>query len=219
MTRTAKEPTAPAASPCCAAAEEYAAAADWADDVSGVLFAALMRLDLSARSVLEIGCGYGRLLVGAVVAGASRGTGLDLDDEAIDGARERATAAGVGERIDLADADAVEVPLHPHDVVVLDRVICCEPQGDLLVRRSLAAARWAYAMTVPESRGVRGAWNRIVSTAEALWSRVTGEGRVYVHDIAQIERRIHAAGFRLHHAERSGRWFLAIYVRDPRPAG
>ncbi|HEX9609809.1 MAG TPA: methyltransferase domain-containing protein [Candidatus Limnocylindria bacterium] len=199
---------------------EYSASADWPADVSRLLFERLAELGLQRRSVLEIGCGYGRLIVGSVIAGAARGTGIDIDADAIEAARTRAREAGVGERVRLADEDGASDALAPHDVVVLDRVICCEPDGELLVRRSVAAADWAYAITVPETRGVRGAWNRVAYAGDAVWSWLTRQERVYLHDVTRLERLIGEAGFRVHRAERLGKWHLGIYLRtEPPPDG
>jgi SAM-dependent methyltransferase len=196
---------------CCEV--DYAASADWPADVSRVLFERLARVGFEGRSVLEIGCGYGRLLVGALVAGARFGTGVELDDEALDEARERAEEAGVASRGTFLEGDGAELELAPHDMVVLDRVICCYDDADRLVERSLALAGRAYAITVPESRGLRGGWNRIVYTVGGLLDRVRGEEPVYLHDVGHIEWRLARAGFRLDQAQRVGKWHLGIYLR------
>ena len=191
----------------------YAEDADWPSDVSRALYERLALLGFAGRSVLEIGCGYGRLLVGALVAGARRGTGVELDPEALDEARERAEESGVAARITFVAGDGAELALAPHDLVVLDRAICCYPDGDRLLDRSIAVARLAYAMTVPESRGLRGAWNRVVYTVGGVLDYVRGEEPVYLHDVRRMERRLSAAGFALDHAERVGKWHLGIYLR------
>lgn len=198
---------------------EYSADAEWPADVSRLLFQRLAGLGLLHRSVLEIGCGYGRLIVGSVIAGAERGTGIDMDAEAIEAARTRACEAGVSEKIRLADEDGARDALVPHDLVVLDRVICCEPDGKLLVRRSVAAAGWAYAMTVPETRGLRGAWNRLAYAGDAIWSWLTRQDRVYLHEVTGLERLIAEGGFGVHHSERLGKWHLGIYVRTEPQGG
>jgi magnesium-protoporphyrin O-methyltransferase len=195
----------------------YAEATDWPADVSRTLYERLARLGFTDRSVLEIGCGYGRLLVGALLAGGRAGTGVELDPEALDEARERAEDAGVAARATFLDGDGAELDLPPHDFVVLDRVICCYPDADRLLSRSLASAGLAYAVTVPESRGLRGAWNRVTYTVGAVLDRLRGDDRVYLHDVHRLERRVSAAGFRLHDAARIGKWHLGIYVRDHAP--
>jgi SAM-dependent methyltransferase len=199
----------------CACCDEvaYAEAADWPSDVSRALYERLGRLGFAGRSVLEIGCGYGRLLIGALVAGARLGTGVELDPEALDEARERAEEAGVAARSTFLRGDGAELELPPHDLVVLDRAICCYADGNRLLDHSIALAARAYAMTVPESRGLRGVWNRLVYTVGGALDYVRGEERVYLHDVGRMEQRLSAAGFALDHAERIGKWHLGIYLR------
>ncbi|HTE65028.1 MAG TPA: class I SAM-dependent methyltransferase [Candidatus Binatia bacterium] len=199
----------------CACCDEaaYAEAADWPSDVSRALYERLGRLGFAGRSVLEIGCGYGRLLIGALVAGACLGTGVELDPEALDEARERAEEAGVAARSTFLRGDGAELELPPHDLVVLDRAICCYADGNRLLDHSIALAARAYAMTVPESRGLRGVWNRLVYTVGGALDYVRGEERVYLHDVGRMEQRLSAAGFALDHAERIGKWHLGIYLR------
>ena len=199
----------------CACGDEaaYAEGADWPSDVSPVLYERLGRLGFAGRSVLEIGCGYGRLLIGALVAGARLGTGVEMDAEALAAARDRADEAGVAARSTFLPGDGAELELAAHDIVVLDRVICCYADGYRLLDRSAALAGRVYAMTVPESRGLRGAWNRLVYTVGAVLDYVRGDEPVYLHDVRRMERRLSAAGFALDQAERIGRWHLGIYLR------
>lgn len=195
----------------------YAATTDWPSDVSQVLYQRLEQVGFTGRSVLEIGCGFGRLLVGSLLAGASTATGVELDAEALEEARERAEEVGVSDRCALLPGDGAELDLAPHDLVVLDRVICCYAEGERLVERSVALAGHAYAMTIPESRGPRGAWNRVTYTLGDLLDRLRGEERVYLHDVAGIDRQLAAAGFRLHSGEWVGKWYLAIFLRASAP--
>jgi magnesium-protoporphyrin O-methyltransferase len=131
----------------------------------------------------------------------------------LDEARERAEEADVAARSTFLPGDGAELDLAAHDIVVLDRVICCYADGNRLLDRSTALAGRVYAMTVPESRGLRGAWNRVVYTLGGALDYVRGEERVYLHDVRRMEQRLSAAGFALDHAERIGKWYLGIYLR------
>jgi len=201
---------------CCDEAG-YATSTDWPSDVSQRLYEELEQLGFAGRSMLEIGCGYGRILVGALLGGATRATGVELDPDALEEARERAAEAGVDERCELLEGDGAELDLQPHDLVVLDRVICCYVDGERLVERSAALAGTTLAMTIPESRGLRGAWNRLLYPLGDLLDRLRGEDRVYLHDVRRIEARLVAAGFRLHRAEWLGKWYIGTYLRAPAP--
>ena len=57
--------------------------------VSERLRDALVSLDANGKTVLELGCGRGGLLLGLVQAGAARATGVDLSSAGIDAARSR----------------------------------------------------------------------------------------------------------------------------------
>jgi SAM-dependent methyltransferase len=198
----------------CCDQTSYAESTDWPADVSRILYERLGALGFAGRSVLEIGCGYGRLLIGSLVAGGSMGTGVELDAEALEQARERADDAGVAARATFVEGDGAQLELARHDFVVLDRVICCYPEADRLLARSLASTRLAYAMTVPESRGLRGAWNRVVYLFGGILDTIRGEERVYLHDVRRLERILAESGFRLEHRERLAKWHVGIYVRD-----
>lgn len=63
----------------------------------------LTRLDLSGRTVTDLGCGWGELLLRAVASGAS-GIGVDTDPDAL--ARGRTAATERGLRAEFVEADA-----------------------------------------------------------------------------------------------------------------
>lgn len=194
---------------CCGYAEED----DWPAGVSRRLFEEVARVGFGGRTVLEIGCGYGRILVGALVGGARAATGVELDAEAVVEAGERASRAGQRDRCTFVVGDGATIPLAPHDIVILDRVICCYHDADRLVERSVAAAGTAYAFSVPESRGPRGAWNRLTYWLEGTWDRLRRNPRTWVHDVRRIDRCLAAAGFTLAACGREGKWYLALYRR------
>ena len=169
---------------------------------------------LAGSSVMDIGCGTGSLIVRALEAGATRATGADLSSEAIAQASALVRENGFEDRVDLWVGDGAVEPLQEHDVVLLDKVICCYPDADTLIARSAAAARRLYAITIPESRGV---WGLI---ARARWfvfdfiARLRGEDHPrFVHERADVEAKVLAAGFRPLHTGRQFVWFVGVYAR------
>lgn len=182
--------------------------------VSERLKEALLRLGPSDKSILELGCGRGALLLQLVQAGASRATGVDLSGASIEQARRSFADAGATQIAALSVGDAARVRLDPHDWVVLDRVMCCYPDIARLLRNSIPAATQVYAFTVPESRGWRGLLSRAEEWFENIWNTVRGcPCPGYVHDIATIERALQAAGFRRSYFGCVRLWHIGVFER------
>jgi SAM-dependent methyltransferase len=185
--------------------------------VSERLRDALLSLEPAGRTVLELGCGRGGLLLALAQAGLKGATGVDLSPASIDAARKRFEQAHLSDRVRLSVGDAARVPLESHDWVILDRVMCCYPDIERLLANTLPAARQIYAFTVPSSRGWRGVIARIDEWLENAWNSIRGRPCPgYVHDLDLIEERLTVAGFRLLHRDHQRLWHIAIYEQSVR---
>lgn len=175
------------------------------------LAAELERAGLDGRSVLEVGCGRGGLLVSLLRRGAARATGIELSPEAVAATQRLARAAGVDDRCAIGVGNAAEGGLPEHDVVVLDRVICCYADATSLLGHTAASARSTYAFVVPASRGLRGLVARVALGAENAIRVIRRDPfRAFVHDVDQLDRTLSDAGF-VRHA-RSSRWLWELRV-------
>jgi len=87
--------------------EQYTISADTAATM--LYIAAYSNGDIVDRTVLDLGCGTGRLAIGAALLGAKKVVGVDLDRIAVKAAFESAVATGVKERTQwvVADVDSV----------------------------------------------------------------------------------------------------------------
>lgn len=195
---------------------------DWDDDdgfpemvdVSARLLDLLRDAPLVRPDVLEIGCGTGGVSVALLEMGARQVKGVDLSPASVDLARRRAAAAGFGDKATFEVGQGAAVRGEHHDWVVVDRVLCCDGHLERLLDAVIGAARRRVALSVPESRGWRGLLNRPMWAVEAVWDRLTGGCRGYVHDLPHIERRLAAAGFRPVAADRAGLWHVGVYDRS-----
>ena len=146
---------------------------DWepvGPEATDLMFSWLRDEGLAGSTIMDVGCGTGELLLRALEAGATRATGADLSSEAIAMASELVEEAGLTDRADLWVGDAAVEPLDPHDVVVLDKVICCYPDADALIARSAGAAQRLYAFAIPESRGFWGLVAKTGGSCSASWN-------------------------------------------------
>jgi magnesium-protoporphyrin O-methyltransferase len=183
--------------------------------VSRRLLAEMTDVAEKRPTVLELGCGPGSLTLALLDRGASHATGIDLSPASVEVARERATAAGLGDRAEYRVGDGAAVPLEPHDWVILDKVLCCYADLDALLARSMAAAGRRYVFVVPDSRGWWGLLGRALVWLENATNSLRGRPCPgYVHDIAVIEGRLEAAGFRRARPSINVRfWYLAVFDR------
>ena len=191
------------------------------DTIAGVtahLLEALVDAGLTGRTVLDVGCGIGDLALTALARGATSAEGLDLSGKAIEQARELAAARGLADRARFEVGDGATSALPNADVVVVNRVVCCYPDADGLLERSLTAAGSVYAFTAPVSKGLVGLFNRAQVRFSNLAYRVQkkkyGGFRTFVHDVNRIDERVRAAGFRpVRRERRRVVWDLAVYTR------
>ena len=99
------------------------------------LFEALNVTGFKDQSILEIGCGTGYFHQSLLQAGAARARGVDMSEKMIAYARRLAAKKGLDEITEYETGDFVEDQDHykNHDLILLDKVICCYPDPDKLI--------------------------------------------------------------------------------------
>jgi SAM-dependent methyltransferase len=182
------------------------------------ILGAVERQGLGGRTVLDVGCGAGDLALAAVDRGAARASGIDLSPGGIAEARRLAAERGLSEKATFSVGDGAEAPLDRHDVVTLNRVLCCYPSVERLLENSLGAAGSVYAYTAPVHSGVVGRFNRISVAISNGWFRLRAKKfrgfQAFVHDLDAIDRTIASAGFRrIHRSRERFTWQLAVFDR------
>lgn len=186
--------------------------------ITGRLLSALARQGLEHRTVLDVGCGTGDLALASLQRGAERASGIDLAPGAIDLARTLADERGLADRASFAVGDGAVEPLARHDVVALNRVLCCYPKVDRLLANSLGATGSVYAYTAPVHTGIVGRLNRLWIAISNRWFRLRARKfrgfQAFVHDLDAVDRTIATAGFRRVHVSRERVvWQLAVFNR------
>ncbi len=100
--------------------------------------------------------------------------------------------------------------IEPADLVALDRVICCYPDMDALVRLSVAHARRRYGVVFPRDTP----WIRAMgATANAFARLFRQRFRIWVHPTAGVDAIVRAAGFVPRLERRTLFWQVVVYER------
>jgi SAM-dependent methyltransferase len=177
---------------------------------------------LEGKTFLDVGCGTGDLALAALARGAASADGIDLGAGAIADARSLAEERGLADRATFTVGNGALDPLSRHDVVALNRVLCCYPSVDRLLANSLGAAGDVYAYTAPIHTGVVGSFNRISIGIGNAWYRLRDRKfqgfRAFVHDLDAVDRTIAETGFRKSHGAHHRMWQLAVFTRAERAA-
>jgi putative methylase len=130
---------------------------------------------LPGRSVVDLGCGTGRLAIGAALLGATPVLGVDVDPAAVEVARSAAASAGVAVEFEVAD---VATGGRPCELVVMNppfgaqRRHADRPFWDRafsLAGRSLYAFALADSRTFIARRAVERA-ARVVAVEPVPWA-------------------------------------------------
>jgi SAM-dependent methyltransferase len=109
--------------------------------------------------VYDLGCGDGRIVIGAVQHSGCRGIGFDIDPERIKESIANATASGVSERLEFREQDVFTVDLSQCNVAMMYllpwMVAKLEPQFEQMKPGSRIVSQDYYIEQVRPQRAVR----------------------------------------------------------------
>jgi SAM-dependent methyltransferase len=167
---------------------------------------------LREGTLLDIGGGLGILSLELLDAGFSRAVVVDASSAYLAAASEEAIRRGLSGTTEFVHGDflAVADNLEPSSAVTLDRVVCCYPLYEPLLKQALELARTGFAMSYPRDRWfVRlGVW-----LENALRRRSGNTFRTFVHPPPEMMHIVERAGFRLAIRRQTLAWSSDIFVR------
>ncbi|HET8786863.1 MAG TPA: methyltransferase domain-containing protein [Candidatus Limnocylindrales bacterium] len=168
-------------------------------------------------SLLDIGGGVGVIDHELLRAGAGHAVLVDASPPAVRAARNEARQRGTLDRLGFVDGDFVSraSEVDVADIVTLDRVICCYPDVDSLVRLSATRARSLYGLVLPRDRP----FLRWAVPFLNAWFRLRGiRYRAFLHPNTRVDALVKAAGLRLAREEQTFVWRVVLYERPGQPA-
>ena len=167
---------------------------------------------VDGASVLEIGGGVGQVALELLKAGAESAEIVELLPDYEPFVRQLASEAGVGERMSFRTADLVADPASAgsSDIVVLNKVVCCTPDGVALAGIAASLARQALVLSFPRQVW----WARAGLATVNGYLRLRGRRfRVFLHPQRAIEGAVEAQGL-ARVSERNGPLFrIAAFER------
>jgi predicted TPR repeat methyltransferase len=162
--------------------------------------------------VIDIGGGVGAIQHELLDAGAAATLAVDVSEAYLAAARAEGERRGRLESMNFVAADFVTAAdgLPPADVVTLDRVICCYPDMERLVERSVVHANRLYGLVYPRSGVAPRVLARLANTFMALRRC---DFRVFIHPTADVDRAVRAHGLELAYRSATPFWQVFLYRR------
>ena len=191
--------------------------AEGPSETTQLLIDALTEQGVEGCNLLDIGGGVGAIQHALLSAGASNATAVEASTAFAKAAEDEARELGWGEQVEVRQGDFVALAetVPPHDVVTLDRVICCYHDMKSLVRLSAARASKLYGVVYPRDVW----WNKIAFRFLNL-SFWIGRSpfRTFIHHDAGVQSMLDQAGLARVFYKRTFIWQIAVYARENRKA-
>lgn len=176
------------------------------------MLAGMQQAGFSDATLLEIGSGVGHFHMTLLEQGAKSAIGIDLAPKMIEEAEKWSKDRGLAGRVRYFQGDFMEIlpQIEPAEVTLLDKVVCCYPDADGLVHRSLEKTQRVYALTYPRYR-----WSvRIAVGLGAVLMKLIGSSfRPYVHRPTDIEGWVTEAGYEKCYQATTFIWLTQVYVK------
>ena len=182
------------------------------DDTTAMLVGMIRERGVDGSNLLDIGGGIGVIDHELLGAGARRAVLVDASPAAVEAARVEAGRRGTLDQLEFVDGDFVSraSDVDVADVVTLDRVICCYPDMESLVRLSATRARSLYGLVLPRDRRLLR-WSLPLLNA---WFRLRGfRYRTFLHSNVRVDELVAAAGLRPTREARTFVWRVVLYER------
>jgi len=184
-------------------------------DSSQVLLDFISNKGLVGKTVLEIGCGTGFFSLEILRHGASSCLGVDLSSAAIHEANEFAKESGLQDRVKFDVADAASTRQPTSDVVVMDKVLCCYPDAEALLKTASDSSRELLGFVVPRDEGLMKPAMRIGTALINLVEKLRKTGfRLYLHPLRSIDELLAGSGFQRENKAKSRFWLVFLYKRN-----
>ena len=182
------------------------------DVTTQLILEELRRWPLQGLHLLDVGGGIGVIAVELVTAGLASITFADASAGYLEAARRHLASRGASRAAQffLGDFAATADTLPDADIVTLDRVVCCYPDVEALLRGAGARARRMVAFTYP-----RDTWYvRAAVVVENSWYWLRRDPfRAFVHSPERMASVLESAGFVRAARHATLQWAFDLYRR------
>ncbi|MBC8376810.1 MAG: methyltransferase [FCB group bacterium] len=182
------------------------------DKTTELMLRSIRDAKLNNVQLLDIGGGIGVLHHELFKDTINRAVHVEASSAFIGIARTQDQEHGREELVDYFHGDVVDLgdKISASQIVTLDRVICCYPDWETLVRVTAEKAEGLYTFSIPRDRW----FVKMVIGIENMIRRVRGDAfRAYVHSFQKLDRVLGEMGFKQIRVQGNLSWEVYTYTR------
>jgi magnesium-protoporphyrin O-methyltransferase len=182
------------------------------EGITRILLTELRRWPLQGKALLDIGGGIGVVGWELADAGVASTTLVEASPAYLDVAQREVERQSTSQpaKFVLGDFTLVADTLPETDVVILDRVVCCYPDAETLLKAATIHTRQLLAFTYPRDRW----YVRLITSFQNLVRRIRGNAfRTFVHSPQQMSSVLERAGLVRDSRRGTLVWMVDFYHR------
>lgn len=162
----------------------------------------------NTKVAIDVGSGPGSIVLGLLENGVQRVIGVDLSDEMCKIAKERISEKRLDSRSEIIKGSFLEID-QPKDLdaISLHRVLCCHPDRELMLEKSMENMPKTISITIPRSWLV----GRILMGFVGLFARLFNTFRPYIHSQKVIDNQLQERGYSKVNEYKTFVWVTSVY--------
>lgn len=169
--------------------------------------------DIAGMTLLDIGGGIGAIQMGLFERGLASSTDVDASRAYLKTALHEIQELGLDQKAEFIEGDFLDryQDISGHDIVTLEKVICCYPDIEGLLNQSLAKSKLFYGIVYP-----RDGWltKLIIGLANLYFRMQRNPFRSYIHPVQKVRSLIHQSGFQRMYTGTAFPWIIEWYERQ-----
>jgi predicted TPR repeat methyltransferase len=182
------------------------------DKTTRMMIEAIKTQGVNGFHLLDIGGGVGAIQHSLIKAGVKQATDIDASKAYLDAAMDEAKQQGISDRIQFQHGNFVDLApqIAPAEIVTLDRVVCCYPDMENLVKLSAARAEKLYGLVYPRDTW----WVKAGVKLLNFFLRLKRDTfRTYIHSTEAVDMLVRSHGLQPQFWRKTLVWQVVVYRR------